>query len=232
MPIDLMSTEFSSCVLLKALPKMEKLFYQGVMTAPFQKYRAEISGAGFEIFTVSVIRRDEVMMWDGSKDLLARSVKDAALRVRGTYSFELLAFNALNELQTFNPGELAQVLINSSQRLRPGDEIVIRYSSLYGILRKLGDETWGKISFYTFVEVLSPKPESLYQLLDKALKMAGEILLPVSVLMTDLSAVPLLNCDCVDQKAALGKLSIKMAKKRLPAKRVCLIDGIYIWSGE
>ncbi len=228
MPIDLMTTEFSSCCLFSGLPKNETLLYQGILLPHFQKYKAVTHGTDHVILVANIIRRDEALMWEGAKDLLNRAVKDAAGRARGIYSFELLAFNALKELRSFNFNELAQVLVNSSLRLRPGEEIMIRYSSVYGILRKLVEEAWGKISLTASAEILADEPGSLYSLMGRALKKAGDITSPATILVNDMSAVPLFNPLCEGQQAALQKLKARIAKTPSKASRECWVEGVRI----
>ena len=76
MPIDLMTTAFTACRLFACLPGREALFYQGVLPPHFQKFKALQGGIEHQILSAAIIRRDEVMMWEGSRDLLTRAVKD------------------------------------------------------------------------------------------------------------------------------------------------------------
>ncbi len=230
MPIDLLKTEFLSCSLLADLPEKDVLLYMGVIPPHFQKYRAMVRGAERTILVATVIRRNEIELWEGARDLLGRAVTEASLRMRGIYSFELLGFDLQKEIQTFNYAEVAQMLFNTSRLMRPGDERLIRYSSLYGILRKLVDESWGKISFITVVEILAEAPESLYKLLGKALKKADEISAPLSVVIKDISAVPLYDPLCENQRAAFTELCDKLAKKVPPFPRECWVEGARIFA--
>ncbi|MBF0594148.1 MAG: hypothetical protein HQL22_04205 [Candidatus Omnitrophica bacterium] len=228
MPVNLISTEFKSCSVFPGLAKYESIYYKGVVSLHFQKFLGMASGLENILILSTVIRRDEVLMWEGTKDLLGRAIKDAAARARGIYTFELLAFNALNELNTFNYKELAQVLVNSSLRLHPGCEMLIRYSSMYGILRKMVDEPWGKINFTTAVEILSEETGSIYALIGRALRMIEGTNLPVAVIINDLSAVPLYNPHSDEQLAILNKLIAKHQKKTVIAPRECWVEGIRI----
>lgn len=225
MTLDLMTTEFSSCELFGVLPKKDALFYTGSFLPHVQRYRVITEGIESHVLAASIIRRDESLMWEGAKDLLGRAVKNAAVRVRGVYTFELLAFNVQKELTSFNPQELAQMLINCTLRLRPGEDMLVRYSSVYGILRKMVDETWGKIAFTTSVEVVPETPGSIYSLMGQMLKKSETIKTPVTILINDLSAVPLYDPTDEAQQIALEKLKKKIAKASLPFSRDCWVEG-------
>ena len=220
-----MTTEFSNCGLFSRLPRPESLIYHGELTPHFQRYKMLAGGVESEILAATIIRQEEALLWEGSRDLLDRAVKDAARRSRGIYSFELLYFNALNELATFNYNELAQVLVNSSLTLRPGDDLLIRYSSVFGIMRKLVDEVWGKICFTTSIKVLPDDPVGLYKLMGQALNKVAGITIPVTILVNDLSAVPLYDPHSPEQQSALKKLDDRMAKHSAASSRECWIEG-------
>ena len=228
MALDLITTEFTSCALFSICPKSEKLFYEGTKPPYFQFYKSITNDIGSFIVIATVIRRSEALIWEGACDLLGRSVKEAASQIRGVYTFELLAFNALREMNSYSHSELAQVLVNSSRLLTPGQDLLIRYSSVYGILRKLGIESWGKINFLSSVEVLPDEPGSLYTLIGRAFKKTVDTPAPVRIVINDLSAVPIFDPHSNEQQLSFSKLKAKLAKSPPSFLREYWVDGMKI----
>jgi hypothetical protein len=189
--INLLNTEFKRARLMEGLLPDEELYYHGLLNGKTQFFKAVSGHEAFGILAVHVIRRDEDFIWESSRDLIERAIKDAGVQVRGTYVFELLAFDPAKELKTFNANELSQMLVNTARTLKPGEQSMIRYSTVYGLLQKVLDETWGKVTVKTSVEILSDKPEAFFQLLFRKLKLAEEMLFPVKLLLNDLSSMPM-----------------------------------------
>ncbi|MBF0387937.1 MAG: hypothetical protein HQL20_08800 [Candidatus Omnitrophica bacterium] len=232
MPLDLITTEFPSAGIFTGLPKFTALSFLGAVPSHFLKYRIVAGGVEQELLTASVIRRSEAMVWEGAKDLLGRAVATAAGRVRGIYAFELLAFNVQQELASFNFNELSQVLVNSALLLHPGGEMLIRYCSVFGVLRKLVDEAWGKMHFTAVAGILPDEPGSIAALLGRGLKTTASAAGPVIILVNDLSAVPLYDSNCCQQQAALAKLEKKLTKSVVPFPRECWVEGVRIIPGQ
>lgn len=223
MTIDLTKTEFAAFTFGKTYPKSEPLYYVGEGPAPFHKYLTAGSTGETTILAASVIRREEAEVWNAEKDLLNRAVKEAALQARGIFTFQVLSFNALREMATFNTGELGQLLANTSRTLRPGEEKLIQYSSVYGVLRKLVDEPWGKMLISTSVEILPESSNAIYAVMARVLKKIDQSPVPTRILINDLSSVPLYDAYCPDQRSELIKLSKKISKA--PASRELWIEG-------
>ncbi|MEI8012242.1 MAG: hypothetical protein WCI27_07170, partial [Candidatus Omnitrophota bacterium] len=189
--INLVSTGFASSNLFNYLPRFEEIYYQGNPIDRVQSFAAVRDGQGCKLLAVTIIRKDEDFLWESTRDLLDRSVKDAAVMMRGIHTFDLLTFDVHQETGSFNCRELTQVLVNSSLKLKAGESMLIKYSSVYGMLQKLVDESWGKMVFKTAVELFNDKPNFLFVLVKKILKTVEFAREPVMVLVNDLSTYPL-----------------------------------------
>lgn len=212
MPLDLKKTVFPASNLFNYLPVFEEIYYEGHKIPNVQCFKAIREGETCTLMALSIIRKDEDFLWDSTKDLLDRSLKQAAGMTRGIYSFDLLTFDVHKENAGFAPSELASVVANSSFRLKPGEQMLIRYSSVYGLLQKLVDESWGKIAFKTSVEVFNDKPNFLFALVSKILKAAEFAHGPVMVLINDLSTFPLHDPANEKQRSFLDQLITAQAK--------------------
>ncbi|MBF0122242.1 MAG: hypothetical protein HQL21_02390 [Candidatus Omnitrophica bacterium] len=210
--INLVKTELPTSNLFRHLPRFEEIYYQGNPIDRVQLFKAVREGEECKLLAVTIIRKDEDFLWDSTKDLLGRSIKDAASLMRGIYAFDLLTFDVHKEIDSFNGNELTQVLVNSSLKLKPGEQMLIKYSSVYGILQKMVDESWGKIVFKTAVELFNDKPNFLFALVSKILKTVEFAHAPVMVLVNDLSTHPLYDPQNEEQKAFLDDLIAKQIK--------------------
>jgi hypothetical protein len=93
--------------------------------------------------------------------------------------------------------------------------MLIKYSSVYGMLQKMVDESWGKIIFKTAVELFNDKPNFLFALVSKILKTVEFTHEPVMVLVNDLSTYPLHDPENEKQKAFLDDLIAAQAKNSI-----------------
>ena len=213
--IDLVNTGFPASNLFHHLPRFDGICYQGNPVDKVQLFKAVREGQECRVLAVTIIRKDEDFLWDSTRDLLARAVRDAASLTRGIYTFDLLTFDVHKELESFNGNELAQVLANSSLKLKPGEQMLIKYSSVYGILQKMVDEPWGKIVFKTAVELFNDKPNFLFALVSRILKTVEFSYEPVMVMINDLSTYPLHDPKNEKQKAFLDDLIAQHTKSSM-----------------
>ncbi|MBF0532058.1 MAG: hypothetical protein HQL23_03060 [Candidatus Omnitrophica bacterium] len=228
-PLNLIHSDFPASDLFKHLPRFDAIYYQGLQQENVQRYSAVREGQECRLFVVTLIRKDEDFLWDSAKDLLDRSMKQAAPRMRGVYQFDLLTFDFHREKTNFSDSELAQMIFNASFKIKPGEQRLIRYSLCYGLLQKMLDESWGKIIFKTAVEIFNDKPSFLYALVSRILKPLEFSREPVIVLVNDLSAHPLYNAQDNKQQTFLRKLIVEQAKQSIefpPEVYVQNVNGV------
>ena len=213
--LNLVRTDLPKSNLFNYLPTFEEIAYQGQPIEHVQHFRAVREGQACSLLAVTTIRKDEDFLWAAAKDLLDRSMKQASTTMRGVHLFDLLTFDFHKEMKTFNFAELAQVLANTSFKLQPGEQRLVRYSSVYGLLQKMSEAHWGKIVFKTSVEVFPDKPSFLFTLVSRILKSVEFAHDPVMVLVNDLSTHPLFEPGNEQQKTFLDDLIAKQAKSAI-----------------
>ena len=188
---NLIDSQFQNSILFKHLPLFDAIHYHGHPDGKVQLYKALREDEECHLLALTIIREEEAMLWESAEDLLGRSVSEAALRVQGIFTFDLLTFDVHHEIKTFNYAELTTLIVNHSLKLKPGTQRLIKYSSTYGILQKMVDEPWGKIVFKTAVEVYKNKPEFLYGVLKRMFQLAQYPNAPLIIFINDLSTNPI-----------------------------------------
>ena len=187
------------------LPPFDLIRFKGLATNHIQLFEAQQAGEAYTVVAVNVIRSDEKFVWESCLDLLNRSVETASGAVRGVYHFNLLNFDVHKELQTFNPQELTHLLLSHSRRLKPGQQRLIKYSSLYALMQQLGDEEWGKIIFKAAVEVFPYPPEKMDLYLRRLYKVMDNQPGKRIAVINDLSQTPLYDESNAPQQERLAK---------------------------
>ncbi|MCA9409069.1 MAG: hypothetical protein H6755_06670 [Candidatus Omnitrophica bacterium] len=188
------------------MPLFDEIFYEGYLEGKVRKYKAVREDQSCRFLVLNVIRKDECIIWDAVQDFLKRSVIEAAVKVRGVYVFDLLTVDIHKEINTFNLNELTTVMINHSQKCQPGQQRLVKYSSVYGLLQKMVHEDWGKISLKTSVEVFKDKPVFLDLLVKQLIKNFEFSHDPGILLLNDLSQSPLFDPQDALQQERLHKM--------------------------
>ena len=203
---NLIDAFFQKSNLFSHLPVFDEIYYLGHPEGKIQKYKAVREGQECVIFALTFIRQDEEIVWEAAEDILERCVWEATARVQGHFIFDLLTFDFHKEINTFNYTEFGQLIVNNSVKTPPGEQRLVKYSSAYGILQRLSQERWGKITFKTSVDVYNDKPEFLYTLVKRLFKLAEFPNHPLIILLNDLSTVPVFDTANEQQQDFLRKL--------------------------
>ena len=222
-PINLIDGGIQHSNLFVHMPLFDEITYEGYLEGKVRKYRAVREDQPCRILVLNVIRKEEDVIWEAVEDLLKRSVVQAALSVHGMYVFDLLAMDIHKEVKTFNPQELAVTLIRHSEKCPPGATRLVKYSSVYGLLQKMAQESWGKIVFKTAVEVFKDKPSYLDLLVKQLIKNFEFANDPGILLLNDLSQEPLFNPQDDLQKSRLAKV----IEEQIP-KSIEFLPEVYI----
>ena len=188
------------------MPLFDEIIDEGIIDGKVRRYCALREEQACRIHVLNVICKDEDIIWDSVEDLLKRSVADALPFIHGVYHFELLTMDIHKEIKTFKPMELTALLINHAQKIAPGAKSLIKYSSMYGLMRKLVHEDWGKMVFKTAVDVFKDKPEFLDLLIKQLLKKFEFSHEPGILLLNDLSQQPIFDSGNSLQQSRLRKI--------------------------
>ena len=213
--LNLIDAHFQNSNLFHHLPIFDAIYYQGHPEGKVQLYKAVREEQPCTLWALTIIRQEEDFLWASAEDFLQRSVIEAASRVHGVYTFDLLTFDIHKEVKTFNYNELQYLMASHSRKIKPGEQRLIKYSSAYGILQKLGDETWGKITLKTSVEVFKHRPQQLDTVIRKLFHLAGLPHGPLTLLINDLSSEPLYDPGDEAQQKLLKAVLESQAKSAL-----------------
>ena len=207
--MNLIDGEFQNSNIFAHLPRFDEITYDGYLEGRVRKYRAVREGLSCNVLVLSIIRKDEDVIWDAFQDLIQRSVIDAAHAVRGVYIFDVLTKNIHREVKTYNHADIKTLLINHARQCTPGEKRLIKYSSIYGILHKLNAVDWGKITLKTAVEVFKDKDCFLDLMLKKLIKNFEFANEPGLLMINDLSQNPIYNIKEEVQQKRLTALMTK-----------------------
>lgn len=188
------------------MPLFDEITYEGYLEGKVRKYRAVRENQPCQILVLNMIRKDEDIIWDAFLDLIKRSVTQAAGNVRGVYVFDLLAMDIHKEVKTFNYQEIAALLINHARKCKAGEERLIKYSSVYGILQNLNVVDWGKITLKTSVDIFKDKPYFLDIMVKSLIKNFEFSNDPGILLLNDMSQKPLFDLKDKQQQERLTKV--------------------------
>lgn len=188
------------------LPPCERVVFQDFADEKIQCYEIVRKGESELVLVMEVIRREEKFYWESCRELLERSTHAAAAAVSGVFRFDVLNFDPRREINAFRDQELAQLLVNHARLLAPGGERFVKYSSCFGILKKMIHEDWGKMVLRSGVEVFAKEPAQLDLLVRRLLRAAGARPGAKTVVIYDLSPEPIFNRSNDLQQKRLAKL--------------------------
>ncbi|HBR15336.1 MAG TPA: hypothetical protein DD723_07325 [Candidatus Omnitrophica bacterium] len=156
--------------LFARLPSFEDVIYKGALQDKIMSFETLLSGSPGLVLVMTVIRQEEVLLWDSCREMLKNSLAAAEPRIRGVFIFDLLSIEMAQGLDIFQWGELTQLIINHSRKTQAGQSRLIKYCSVYGLLTKKSDVDWGKIQLCDHVKVFDKDPEQVPLMIKKFFK--------------------------------------------------------------
>ena len=207
--LNLIDGQIQNSNLFMHMPIFDEIYYLGPGDGKVRKYKAIREGQECIILTLNTIRHDEKELWKAVEDFIKRSVADAVPSVQGIYTFDLLTIDIHKEINSFNHLELTKLIMNTTRRLKPGEARLIKYSSVYGIVQKMGQAHWGKIVFKTSSDVFKDKPEYFDLLIKQLLKGFQFSNDPVILLINDTSVNPIFDLQNELQQTRIKKIMDK-----------------------
>jgi hypothetical protein len=204
--MNLIDFGFQNANLFAHMPRFDEILYLGLNEEKVRRYRATREGQPCLLLSLSTIRKDEKILWEAVEDFLKRGIANAAAAVHGVYIFDLLTVDIHKEVKTFNHAELTSVIVNNARELAPEGMRLVKYSSVYALLRKTVAEDWGKLVFKSSVAVFNDKPEYLDILVKQLLRDFQFPREPVILLLNDLSQNPVYDRQNEVQQARLKKV--------------------------
>lgn len=204
--MNLIDFGFQNSNLFQHMPLFDEISYLGANEEKVRLYKAVREGQACKLLALNFIRNDEKLLWDAIEDFVKRSTINATSCVRGNFLFDLLTIDIHKEIKTFKQAELSTVIVNVASKLAPGDIKMIKYSSVYALIRKTIDADWGKITFKTTVDVFKDKADYLDLLIKQLLKDFVFSREPIILLLNDLSQNPVFDAKNETQQVRLKKV--------------------------
>lgn len=202
--MNLIPHNFGASTFLKKLPAFELLEYKGEAAAGIQRYRGERGGGEMSLIVSHMIRQEEGLVWKACREMLERTLKQAALSMQGFFGFELLTLDLDEKMRSFHWGNFADLLLNHSRKMQVGETRLIPYASVFALFKKRMPEAFGKIDFYSPVKVFTDEPAKLDLFIKKMLKIQDGGSRP-ELLIYDLSQDPVFRFGDEEQTERLGK---------------------------
>lgn len=203
--MDLLPLSFAKSPVLSEIQPVDFCEFKGETPGGFLRFLCRRQNEEFSLIVLPVIRKEESLIWKSCEELLERTVKDAAQTVRGIFGFQLLSIQLGNSIRSFQWDNLRQLIANHAKGMQPGEEKLIQYTSLFGILKKRVSEDWGKIEYLSPVTVYTKPAEQLDLLIKKMLKEGGAPEARCEVLLHDLSTDPLFRFGEEEQTSRMAK---------------------------
>lgn len=204
--VNLVEHEISQSLLFSHLPSFDLIEYNGRLSNQVRFYDTLREGKEFHLISLNVIRNEDRLLWESFKDLMNRSIQNAALKMRGIYQLDLLAFDLNEGIEIFNWDEFSQLLINHSRHLKCGGKRLIRYCSIFGVLIKKLDVEWGKVDFHSGVEMYSKEPSKFDLFIKKLLRLSANLKKSILIAIYDVSRQSIIDRDNSEQTQRLKKL--------------------------
>ncbi|MBI4971011.1 MAG: hypothetical protein HZC17_04130 [Candidatus Omnitrophica bacterium] len=211
--MNLVQFNFQTSPVISKLFRFESIIYRGELKPKIQHFETVREGETFHLITTTLIRKEESLVWKSCLDMLEFTMKTAAAGMQGLFGFDLLAIDFGKGIDHFNWNDLAALIVNRSRKLAVGEEVLIQYGSLFGMLKKRVSETWGKIDFHTAVEVFGKDSAQFDLVIKKLINDSAELTGAKIIAVLDLSQDPIFKFGLEEQTERLAKLLASQASQ-------------------
>lgn len=176
----------------KFFPKWQQVSYLGEPAAGVRQYSVSGAENSKECLLMSeLIFGEDKPLWESWKELYTFAVKTAEAQITGTYDLDLLCLGPEAALRSFQPQNLAGLIVNQARKLSPGERVFFSYASGWLSFKKLLPGDWGKIRFGHNVTVFNKERSQLGIFIKKILEFTSALEEPVWIGIRDLSRIPL-----------------------------------------
>lgn len=205
--MNLLEHHFDESFLMSRIPyRLDSCTYEGELSPGVQRFDIVRGGEESSWLVAQILRKEEEIVWKSCQELLVRTLKESAASLRGFYGFELLMLELGDSLRNFQWDNFRQLIMNHARALNLGEEKMIQYTSLFGILKKRVNEEWGKIDYNWPLKIYSRPPEEMDLYIKKILEEAVTLNKPFKVMICDLSQDAIFKLSDDVQFQRLGKL--------------------------
>ncbi len=82
----------------------------------------------YRLLVADFILRDDKSLWESVKDLFSFAVKTAEASLRGSFELELVFVGDYSRIKSFQPGNLAGLIVNHARKLEGTAACLFYYS--------------------------------------------------------------------------------------------------------
>lgn len=211
--MNLIEKDFQRASILQNLPKLQACTFISRLETGALRFRCQTESEAWDLILISCIHKEEEFVWKSFDEMLKSNLKICAPQILGFYGFQVIAFQLGESVQHFSPAAFQQLILNHARLLKPGEEVLIRFTSLFGILKKRIEESFGKIDYAAAVHLYA-KPAAEWDLwIKKILKEAKEVGDSTKILIQDLSSDPIFRFGDEEQTARFHQMFESWTKK-------------------
>ena len=149
-----------------------------------------------------LIRKEEAHMWQACSSMVQFQIGQMKERLRGSFTFDLICLDMYGGIDNIDWSHMHTLISNRGRTMRPGEESVVKYRSLYGLLKKHTPLEWGKIAFSHCVHTHAKEDAKIDLLIKKRIRQDPGSL----YVIRDISRRPVIDRDNADQMHRLRKL--------------------------
>ncbi len=220
--MEVLEQNFKESGVFSHFKSLQHLKYIGIKSPKMLCFEAQKNNIPYPISVFNVIHKEEAFVWKSFSDLLERTLKSTAQMLRGFYTFEIIVLEMGSGLQNFDWNQWSQLIVNYSRKIGVGEECLIRYSGIVGVLKKTVEEEWGKIDFSIPVQVFNQEIEKYDLFIKKCIHSSG--LKSGLVILHDLGQNPVFRFGMEGQTIRLRSY-LEKAKNEFKGLSVTLIQS-------
>lgn len=172
-------------------PRWNKAKYTGMPAEGIREYLVIENGNDERLLQSELVYKDDKPLWESWKELYSYAVDLAEAQLFGSFDLQLLTLGSESAMSSFQPQNLAQLVVNQAKKLANAESSVFSYASGWMLLKKLAPADWGKIRFSHSVTVFNKERGQFDLYIKKFLECAGTSDRPVWIAIRDLSRTPL-----------------------------------------
>lgn len=210
--------------IFKPLENKQEISFAGELKDKIYRYKIDRDDACRTVLTQTIIHRNDRSLWESFQGLLVRSIQNVQPLLRGLYSFDVLAIDMLDGLEYFNWLNFETLLSNYIKKIKVTETCVIRYCSLFAVLKQHTQADFGSIK-YSFPVKTYDKADDRFDLFLKRLVTAATKENNVhSIIVHDLSATPIYSIANAEQTERLNPFLEKVRSQVDEAMTVYIVD--------
>jgi len=143
--MDLDDRQILDAAIFKPFADCAPLAYLGDLSPSLRLFQGHFEAKPLLFVTGLWIGAEGRCLWDSFRDLLSAGLRTAEANLRGVYEFKILSLDLQAKIGHFDASAFGQLLIRCAQPMEAGQCRLVRFTSLYGVWKKLVGQEYGKV---------------------------------------------------------------------------------------